>query len=111
MADASVSCAVHAWLSVVAKHVNFDECIAVAVKGLSRGLPLASFGCTKCGASHMDLGYVAWKLHTCHICNQYGHKSTKTPPVLGNPLAALGSYLEGATLYMVQVSVPAEVPL
>ena len=56
MADASVARAVCAWLIVVAKHVNFDECIAAAVEGLSRGLPLASFGCKKCGASHMDLG-------------------------------------------------------
>ena len=56
MAGASVLHAVHAWLSQVAKHVNFDECIAAAVKGLSRGLLLALFGCTKSGASHMDVG-------------------------------------------------------
>ena len=56
MADASVARAVGAWLSVVAKHVNFDKRIAAAVEGLSKGLPLASFGCTKCAASHMDLG-------------------------------------------------------
>ena len=56
MADASVAHAVRAWLSVVAKHVNFDDCVAAAVEGLFRGLPLASFGCTKRGASHMDLG-------------------------------------------------------
>ena len=56
MADASVAHAVCTWLSVVAKHVHFDECISTAVEGLSRALLLASFGCTKCGASHMDLG-------------------------------------------------------
>ena len=55
MADASIACSVHTWLSVVAKHVDFDECIAAAIEGLSRGLLLASFGCTKYGASHMDL--------------------------------------------------------
>ena len=54
--NAYVACAVYTWLSVVAKHVNFDECNAAAVEELSRGLLLASFGCTKCGASHMDLG-------------------------------------------------------
>ena len=56
IADASVACTVRMWLSVVAKYVNFDDCVATAIEGLSRGLPLASFGCTKCGASHMDLG-------------------------------------------------------
>ena len=74
MADASVACAVHAWLSVISKHGDFDECIAAVVEGLSRGLPLASFGCTKCGASHMDLGQYVWKLHTHHICAQCGMK-------------------------------------
>ena len=110
MADASVAHAVCAWLSVMAKHVNFDECIVAAVKGLSRGLPLASFGCTKCGTSHVDLGQDAQKLYTRHVCIQCGHKWTSTPPVLGNPLAALDCYLEGATLYVAQVQVSAEVP-
>ena len=92
---------VHAWLGVVTKHVNFDECIAAAVDdGLSRGLPLASFGYTKCGASHIDLGRYTQKLHSHHVCTQCGHKWTRAPPVLGNPLAALGCYLEGATLYV-----------
>ena len=56
MADAYVASAVCTWLSVVAKHVDLDASIAAAIEGLSRGLPLASFGCTKSGASHMDLG-------------------------------------------------------
>ena len=56
MADASITCAVYAWLSVVAKHVKFDVCVAAALEGLSRGLPLTSFGYTKCAASHMYLG-------------------------------------------------------
>ena len=68
MANASAASAVCAWLSVVPKHVNFDECIAAAVEGLSRGLPLASFGCTKCGAFHMNLGQYAWKLQMHHVC-------------------------------------------
>ena len=70
MTDASVARAVRAWLSMVAKHVNFDECLVAAVERLSRGLPLASFGCTKCGASHMDLGQYVWKMHARHICTQ-----------------------------------------
>ena len=41
MADASVACAICMWPSVVAKHVNFDDYIAAAAEGLSRGLPLA----------------------------------------------------------------------
>ena len=110
MADASVARALCAWLSVMAKHVNFDECVAAAVKGLSRGLPLASFGCIKCGASHMNLGQCMRKLHMCHVCTQCGHKWTKTLPVLDCPLAALGCYLEGATLYVAQVLVFVEVP-
>ena len=94
----------------MAWHVNLDECIAAAVEGLSRGLPLALFGCINCGASHLDLGQYAWKLHTHQICTQCNHKWTRTPPVLGNPLAALGCYLEGATLYVAQVLVSAAAP-
>ena len=41
----------HDWLAVVAKHVGFDECMKAAVESLSKGLQLASFGCTKCGAT------------------------------------------------------------
>ena len=68
MADASVARAVRAWLRVVAKYVNFDECIAAAVEGLLRGLPLASFGCKKCDASCMDLGQYAQRLYMHHVC-------------------------------------------
>ena len=93
----------------MAKHVNFDECAAAAVDGLSRGLPLASFGCTKRGASHIDLGQYTQKLHMRHVWTQCGHKWTRIPPVLGKPLAALGCYLEEATLYEAQVPVSAEV--
>ena len=109
MAVASVACAVRAWLSVVAKHMNFDDCVAAAVEALSTGLPLASFKCTKCGALHVDLGQYAQKLHMHHVCTQCGHKWTRTPPVLGSLLVALGRYLEGATLYVDQVAVSAEV--
>ena len=109
LADASVARAIRAWLSVVAKHVNCNECIAASVEGPSRGLPLASFGCTKCVSSHMDLGQYAWKLHTRHVCAKCGHKWTRTLFALGNPLAALGYYLEGATLYVAQVPVSVEV--
>ena len=54
LADASVARSVRAWLAVVAKHVGFDECVKAAVESLSKGLQLASFGCTKCGATHLD---------------------------------------------------------
>ena len=95
---------------MVAKRANFEYCVAATVEGLSRGLPLVSFGCTKCGAFQMDLGQYARKLRTHHVCTQCGHKWTRTPPVLGNLLAALGCYLEGTTLYIVRVTVSAEVP-
>ena len=49
---------------MVAGHVGFDECVAAAVETLSRGLPLASFGCSKCGASHLDADKFATKLHS-----------------------------------------------
>ena len=90
MVDASVARAVLTLLSLVSKHVNFDECIAAAVEGMSRGLLLASFGCTKCGTFYMDLGQYARKLHIHHVCTQCNHKWTRTAPVLGNPLAVLG---------------------
>ena len=50
----SVAHSVREWLAVVAKHVGFDECVEAAVESLSKGLQLASFGCTKCGATHLD---------------------------------------------------------
>ena len=68
LADVEVARAVRAWLHVVASHVNFDECVAAAVETLSVGLPMASFGCSKCGATHLDTARFAQKLHTCHVC-------------------------------------------
>ena len=68
LADAAVARAVRDWLGVVAKHVGFDECVSTASEALSRGHQLASFGCTKCGASHLDAGNFACKLHTRHVC-------------------------------------------
>ena len=110
MADASVAHAVRKWLGVVVKNVNFDECVAAVIEGLSKGLPLASFGCSKCSASHMDMGQYTWKLHMHHVCTLCGPKWTRVLLMLGKPLAALGCYLEGATLYMVQVPVSVEAP-
>ena len=43
-----------AWLAMVAKHVGFDECVKAAVESLSKGLQLASFACTNCGATHLN---------------------------------------------------------
>ena len=37
LADAMVSCAVHEWLGVVAKHVSLDECVGAASEALSCG--------------------------------------------------------------------------
>ena len=74
MVDDSVAYPVHEWLSVVVKHVSFYECIAAAVEGLSRALPLTSFGCTRCGALNIDLGWCTQKLCTCHICARCGHQ-------------------------------------
>ena len=54
LADASVARCVREWLAVVAKHVGFDEYVKAAVESLSKGLQLASFGFTKCGATHLD---------------------------------------------------------
>ena len=43
--------------------MDFDECVGVAIESLSRGYPLASFGCSKYGATHLDTGHceaIAW---------------------------------------------------
>ena len=61
LADASLARSVHDWLAVVAKHVVFDECVKAAVESLSKGFQLASFGCTKCGATHLDSGNFVYK--------------------------------------------------
>ena len=61
LTDASVACSVSDWLAVVAKLVGFDECVKAAVESLSKGFQLASFGCTKCGTTHLDSGNFACK--------------------------------------------------
>ena len=94
-------------LHVVAGHVGFDEFVAAAVETLSTGLPLASFGCSKCGATHLDANKFAKKLHTHHVCAVCYHCWIKQPAVVGNPLAALGCSLDGGVLYMSRVPVTA----
>ena len=53
---------------MVAKHVDVDECVAMAVDSLSRGHPLTSIGCSKCGATNLDTGDFARRLHRRHLC-------------------------------------------
>ena len=107
LADANVARAVRDWLGVVAKHVDYDVCVAAAAESLSAGLPLASFGCTKCGAVHLDSAEFARKAHVRHVCLVCGHRWVKSPSVIGNPLAALGCWLEGATVHVGKVPVTA----
>ena len=73
---------------------------------LFKEFQLASFGCTKCGATHLDSGRFPRKKHTCLLCKLCEHRWLKSP-VIGNPLAALGCWLEGAILYMGRVTVTA----
>ena len=61
LADASVAHSVCEWIAVVAKHISFDDCVKAAVENLSKRFQLASFGCTKCGATHLDSGNFACK--------------------------------------------------
>ena len=61
LVDVSVARSVHNWFAVVAKHVGFDECVKAAVESLSKGFQLASFGCIKCGATHLNSGNFACK--------------------------------------------------
>ena len=107
MCDARAVCD---WLQVVAMHVDFGECVTAAVETLSTGLPMASFSCSKCGATHLDADKFMQKLHTCHICSVCNHRWIKQPAVVGNPLAALGCSLDGGLLYMSRVPVTAGVP-
>ena len=100
-----VARAVREWLHVVASHVGFNECFAAAVETLSTGLPLASFGCSKCGATHLDANKFATKLHSRHVCAVCNHCWSKQPAVVGNPLAALGCSLDGGVLYLSRVLV------
>ena len=101
----NVAYAVRDWLHLVAEHVGFDDCIAAAVETLSTGLPLASFGCSKCGASHLDANKFATKLHTRHVCQVCNHYWIKQQAVVGSPLAALGCSLDGGVLYVSRVPV------
>ena len=92
---------------MVAGHVSFDEYVSAAVETLSSGLPLASFGCSKCGATHLDADKLATKLHTRHLCSVCHHCWIKKLAVVGNPLAALGCSLHGGVLYVSKVQVNA----
>ena len=105
-----VACAVRDWLHVVAGHVGFDECVTASVETLSTGLPLASFGCSKCGATHLDANKFAKKLHSRHVYAVCNHCWSKQPAVVGNPLAALGYSIDGGVLYMSRVPVTAVEP-
>ena len=60
-ADASVAHSVQEWLTVVVKHVGFDECVKAAVESLLKGCKLASFGYTKCVVTHLDSDNFACK--------------------------------------------------
>ena len=95
-----VAHAVCDWLHMVAGHLGFDECVAAAVETLSTGLPLASFGCSKFGATHLDEDKSATKLHTRHVCAVCNHRWINQPEMVGNPLAALGRSLDGGVLYV-----------
>ena len=105
-----VACAVRDQLHMVARHVGFDECVATAVETLSMGLPLASFGCSKCGATHLDANKFATKLNSCHMCSMCNHYWIKQLAVVGNPLPALGCSLDGGVLYVSRVPVTAGEP-
>ena len=78
-----VARAVRDWLHMVAGHVGFDECVAAAVETLSTGIPLAFFGCNKCGATHLDANKFATKLHSHHVCAVCNHHWIKQPAVVG----------------------------
>ena len=95
---------------MVAGHVGFDECVAAAVEALSTGLPLASFGCSKCGATHLDANKFVTKLHSRHMCGVCNHRWSKQPAVVRNPLAALGCSSDGGVLYVSSVPVTAGEP-
>ena len=56
------------------------------------------------------LGTLQRKLHTRHVCQVCGHRWMKQPPVIGNPLAALGCWLVGATVHVGRVPVTAGAP-
>ena len=52
--DMEITYVVHVWLQVVAKDVDFDECVTTAVEALSICLSMASYGYSKRGATHLD---------------------------------------------------------
>ena len=95
LADISVTRAVRDWLHMVAGHVGFDECVADAVETMSTGLPLASFGCSKCGATHLDADKFAQKLHMRLVCSVCNHRWIKQPAVVWNPWQHLAVHWMG----------------
>ena len=73
--------------------MGFDECVEATVESLSKGFQLASLGYNKRGATHLDSGNFACKQHTHQLCKVCDHRWLKSPPVIGNPLAAFGCFL------------------
>ena len=104
LTDPVVERAVRTWIKVVAPHVEFDDCVKVAVQALSRGHALAAFPCKKCGSSHLE-GDVSREKgpRVGKECRACGHKWSHSPAEVGNPLAALGCQLVGAALYVAKV--------
>ena len=94
---------------MLAGHVSFAESVAAAVETLM-GLPLASFRCSKYGATHLDADKFVQKLHTRHMCSVCNHRWIKQLAVVGNPSEALGCKLNGGVLYMSRVPVTAGDP-
>ena len=108
MSDAAVYAAVKTWLHVVAGHLDLEACCKAAAEGLAAGFPLASFPCSKCGATCASLGEAGRKLLTTHVCPVCKHRMVKSPPVLANPLAVLGCQLHNGALYIAHVPATSE---
>ena len=98
--DERVQQLVKTWLSVVAPHVDYYQCCETAKVGLASGNDLASFPCQKCGAVCYDPDERASRLQTQHRCVLCGHKWSKYPLVLVNPLAVLKFQLRGSNLFV-----------
>ena len=88
------------WLSVVAPHVNYQQCCETAKVGLASGNELASFPCPKWVAVCCNPIERANRLYAQHGCLVCGHKWSKYPLVLGNPLAVLKCQLRDSCLFV-----------
>ena len=85
--------AIWVWLSMVAPHLDPEQCIAACVASLGTDRRVAVLRCPECTTLHLDSRVFATHKHTVHVYNKYSHRYLTAPACQGNPLGVLSPVL------------------